>query len=69
MSPVHISIDAGLSIVATVPILYDTHLTTDLDISTETTVSYRAYSNGTRRPFKLSIVIVGHPYLVIERPA
>jgi len=38
-SRVHISICAGLSIVETTATLYGTHLTTDLDISTQTIFS------------------------------
>jgi hypothetical protein len=53
------SICAGLNTMATTAILYRTRLTTDLDISTENIVSYRAYSEDTRLFGELSTVIVG----------
>jgi len=47
--------------VATAPILYDTHLIANFDITTETTVSYRAYSKDIRLFGRLSIVKDGLP--------
>ncbi len=47
-----------MSIVGTAAILHGTHLITDLDISTQGTVFYRAYSNPTPLSAELSMVFL-----------
>jgi len=49
------SIYARMNIVGIAAILYGTHLTTNLDISTQNTVSSRCCSNVMLLPSKLSI--------------
>jgi hypothetical protein len=44
-NPIHMSTHARLSIVGTNAIHYRTRLTTNLDISTQTTISQGGYSN------------------------
>jgi hypothetical protein len=65
-NPVHLSTYARLGIVGINAILYGTHLTTDPDINTQATVSYRTYSNTTPLYRKLSIVFTRCPRHVME---
>ena len=65
-TPVHTSIYARQSIVGTNAILYGTHLTTGLDISTLSTISYRGYSNIVPLSKKLSIVFSRRPRHAME---
>jgi hypothetical protein len=58
-------IRAGLSIVATTVILYDTHLTTNPDIGAEDTICYGAYSNVIWLSGEVSTVIMGQLRFII----